>query len=53
MAGLPLQGETAGESTGLLEDLLKANLRKAVETFETISEEDREDLKKALSILEE
>ena len=36
-----------------LEELLRANLKKAVETFETISEEDRADLKKALSILEE
>ncbi len=47
-----MQGETA-ESTGLLEDLLKADLKKAVETFETISEEDRADLKRALAILEQ
>ena len=47
MAGVSVQGKE------VLEDLLKANLKRAVETFETISDEDRMDLKKALSILEE
>lgn len=50
MATVPLQGEIGPPG---LEDLLRANLKRAVETFETISDEDRMDLKKALSILEE
>jgi hypothetical protein len=36
-----------------LEDLLKANLKIAVETFETITEEERADLKRALALLEQ
>ena len=47
-----MQGETA-ESAGFLEDLLKADLKKAVETFQTITEEDRMDLKNALALLEQ